>query len=53
VYPLKNPPKSTERSSGTKKILIIGGALMTILYFQKYPEKMNNLKGSFMHVKSL
>jgi len=48
---LKNPAKSNKRSSGTKQIFIIGGALMTILYFQKYPEKINNLKGSFMQVK--
>ena len=47
MYPLKNPAKPEKKSSGTKNVLIIGGALITILYFQKNPEKMNNLKDKF------
>ena len=40
VYPLKNPAKSNEKSSGTKQIIFVGGILMTILYFRKNPEQM-------------
>ena len=47
MYPLKNPAKPEKKSSGTKQIFLIGGVLMTIFYFQKNPEKMNNLKDKF------
>lgn len=47
VYPLKNPAKPEKKSSGTKNLLILGGALIMILYYQKNPEKMNNLKDKF------
>ena len=47
VYPLKTPAKPNGKSSGTKQIIFIGGVLMTILYFRKNPEQMNNLKDKF------
>ena len=47
VYPLKNPAKPEKKSSGTKQIFLIGGVLMTIYYFQKNPDRINNLKDKF------
>jgi len=47
VYPLKNPAKPEKKSSGTKQIFLIGGVLMTIFYFQKKPQRINNLKDKF------
>ena len=47
VYPSKSPERSNENSNGVKRIFFIGGVLMTIYYFRKNPEKVNDIKGEF------
>ena len=47
VYPSKNPERSNENSNGVKRIFFIGGVLMTIYYFRKNPEKVNDIKDEF------
>ena len=47
VYPSKSPERSNENSNGVKRIFFIGGVLMTIYYFRKNPEKVNDIKDEF------
>ena len=47
VYPSKSPEKSNENSNGLKQIFFIGGVLMTICYFRKNSEKLNDIKDEF------